>query len=443
MLLPKAFIVEECSNVRRILEESLRHDYGTAATNPFFDELRYRLDKFEGDLKNTDDSDLANLEKASKNISELSTCISLIERSHLGEFSWAFAENFIKFAKQICLEATLQAKFVIGTKPKEAIFHISSEGGLASYKIVCESEVLLSIGKDRIFNIVFPRSLKEHVLLHAVLAHEIGHAALSIPRHKIENAKNSISDGILSKRASALKWIQQFRPDVRKVDQDQLDSWKTEFFCDLLGLLLMGPSFAGALKALLSAKDPRGTGTQIELGTHPPFIPRLSVIFQAVRILGWEKEKVGVTQKVKEAHRALWTQLKANQQVSSRKTPSSPFTDQQMLQGINGIRNAIGTVVLFDSVSQKPLENLLDNLSQFVPPVGSHVRKNGDVDLESVDFRLIIYAGWLFWALKGQQKPKSKPIEISFFNVNRLCERGILQQIAVDKMIACRTPGRT
>ena len=441
MLQPKTFILEECGNVSRILHESLRYDYGTTEENPFFDELRSRLTRFHTDLSSSDQSP-EELETSSKIVSELSTCISLIERSHLGEFSWAFAECLKRIARRICVEKNLRSKFGDKNKVKDPIFHISSEGGLASYKIVCESEILLAIGDRRIFNIVFPRSLKSHVLLHAVLAHEVGHAALSIPGHLIGNAKNAISDGILTNRKTALQWIKKLRPAVKRVDMDQLDSWLTEFLCDLFGLLLMGPSFAGALLTLLAAKDPGGVGAPNQLGSHPPFHARLAVILQAVNILKWTNDSRRLPKLVREANRAYWNRL-LNFLPNRRLSQCRLFTNQQVTHSIRAIKKAIPSSEFFESVNQIPLNSLLNDLIDFVPPTGSRVLKNGDVSLERIDFRLIVHAGWLLWALKEQRDAGEKPINIKFFDTNRLCERGILQQFAIDEMIARSSPSNS
>ena len=48
-----------------------------------------------------------------------------------------------------------------------------------------ERSFVLNIGR-RVFTIVFPRTLKHYVLLHAIFGHEIGHAAGTIPQHKAE-----------------------------------------------------------------------------------------------------------------------------------------------------------------------------------------------------------------------------------------------------------------
>src|SRR5206468_395429 len=63
----------------------------------------------------------------------------------------------------------------------------------------------------RILHIVFPRTNKYHVLLHAIFGHEIGHAAYAIPRLQSRLDKDVIAplfaDTPLADVASAEAWL--------------------------------------------------------------------------------------------------------------------------------------------------------------------------------------------------------------------------------------------
>ena len=73
------------------------------------------------------------------------------------------------------------------------------------------------------------------------------------------------------------------------------------------------------------------------------------------------------------------------------------------------------------------LEQLFNKLQQQVPPVGFSINSDGDPVCTSVDFRHIIYSGWVASQLES-------PMEFDL--VNRLCQHAIMQQGAIDISLA-------
>lgn len=420
---PKTFIQEELKNVRAILGETLRHDFNDDRDR-FYEELDRRLSSLEREVSGTSDGEPATLESYSKLVSELSSCITLIERSHLGEFSWAFGHSFKTLAAKICQEQTLAAKFGSG-EPRTPIFHLSADGGLASYKIVYDSETLLEFGKERIFNVVFPRTLKPHVLLHPVLAHELGHAALSIPNHAIAKARSPLQkSSSIATDSDLAVWLRNFRPGLPEVLPSQRESYIQEFLCDLFGLVLMGPPFASALCALLGAKDPTGKGTTADIPTHPPFHARRAVLQQASRLLKWSRLS---TRQGGQTEALVSRYIQSISTAESLPFNASPFDDSYLSEALGYISDSLSGFS-FEAVNQDSLADLIQNLELAVPPSSSRVTMDGRANLGVADFRLIIYAGWIYWA------NTSNPETVDFMNVNKLCDMGILHQIAIENM---------
>ena len=85
---PKEFLVEEHANVKRVLDETLRFDYGPPElTRDYYEECAARLEIIEKEIARVSAADVSAL---LWELSELAKWISYIERSRLGEFSWPF-----------------------------------------------------------------------------------------------------------------------------------------------------------------------------------------------------------------------------------------------------------------------------------------------------------------------------------------------------------------
>ena len=166
---PFTFLQEECESVREALNETLRHDYGPERSLDYFDECRLRLDFIRDAIIDEPDMGADTIAAYMRSLSAIGSRISLIERSHLGEFSWPFAEAIREVAEQLFCEKQLEGILL------PPIVHVVAEG--MHYQIV--EDALPLIGRKRIVVVAFPRQLKHHVLLHSIFGHELGHTALN------------------------------------------------------------------------------------------------------------------------------------------------------------------------------------------------------------------------------------------------------------------------
>lgn len=417
MLGPKDFLAQECENIERLLYEALRFEYGAGESEEFYAECRYRLTALQAlvDLATTN-SDIASV---STEVSALSALLTRIERSHLGEFPWAFGNALKNLATLVCKASAAESP---GHDP---LFFLSADGGLFAYRIHPEQSDTAGFRK-RIFNIVFPRSFKTHVLLHSILAHEVGHAAWSVPsfykRLRKEMLPDLIQDSALVDVESFRQWFienpeagDEFMEVVRK-------NWEEELFCDLFGLVLFGPSFLAAHYCLLSAIDPTGlTPGQ----NHPPCLHRYAAVRTAYRHLGWHQPIPDLSPSAAEAFRAF---------NAVYVDPDAPGDGVPNLLHEDGVRKATTKLKqLLDEAGVTftlPSASLVDDLRKCIlnatPPIGPTIAGDGQVTSTIVDSRHILFAGWL--AFYSGERNRST---ITFYNVNRLCNHAIVQQEAI------------
>src|ERR1700677_1983636 len=252
MLRLKEFLKEECRNVLHLLNDTLRHAYSVADGKNFYFEFHTRVAALTRQIDAAAQDDMVTLGLLSERVSGLSELITRIERSHIGEFSWPFAECLRSLAIDLCRREGLPSP------DYDPLFFISAEGGLLAYSISFEPVGNTALdAKKQIFNIVFPRSLKHNVLLHPILGHEIGHAAYSVPgdissRLDSEVLERLLAVGPMRDVASLKQWLIDCHQVQISDDsaQEIYGNWMEEYLCDLFGLLLMGPSFVSAHRSL-------------------------------------------------------------------------------------------------------------------------------------------------------------------------------------------------
>jgi hypothetical protein len=420
MLGPKSFLLDELENIDRCLKEALRHDYGAEKARAFFEECTSRLEALKFTSDATTESDSSIIAELALQASELSALISRIERSHRGEFSWSFAQEIDRLGEATCKDTT-------GADPSTPLFFFFSEGGMSSYAIYAEQKIAAA-AKTRIFNVVFPRTLKNHVLLHPILGHELGHAAVSVP------AKKAIAINVMeilkdkSQMADPNIFGDWFRSIGEKVTgparMDVAYFWLEELFCDLFGLVLFGPAFVGAHGTLLSALDPEGTRVGLH---HPPARTRFRLIKVAFDELGWRPAVDSVLQSVDSKLPRIWDFL------------DDPNLDESWVHLLDdgqirlAIRELINSKADFGDVFYKPCETditkeLISQCYQSIPPIRQQNFGDGDIALEDIDFRSILLAGWLCW---WKITNSGDGARLAFVDVNRLCEQAILQQRAI------------
>jgi hypothetical protein len=426
---PKDFLLLECESVRSVLQETLRYEYGAGGSREFFEECETRLNFIKQEIQSTNDAEHQRLQHNAALLNALSDLIARIERSSIGEYSWPFVDEVKRIASVICTENTL-------TNPTTPpIVHVLSDGGLDKYLINVEQKRPFG-GKRRILTIVFPRSLKNFVLLHPVLGHELGHA---IKGSQYEGTLDTIiNDGLLQNSAkfrnpaATAAWLYSaaapadFQAMLPNVGPDpsvffsqcaNWDSWKEEITCDLIGLVTFGPSFVSALCQLLYCLVPSGNGYG---PYHPPVACRANLMLSATRLLGYDQ--IAVTDP---AHRTAaqdyWALLDAHRKADPW---FDLFTDKELQDTLDKLRNWLGNhpPALYDSPDPIVFEKLLTQLSKQIPPIGFELQPDGIPKCTDVDFRHILYAGWV---------TSQNSSNTSFANTNRLCEHAIMQQKAI------------
>lgn len=109
---PLDFLREEVANVRNALNDTLRHDYGPGQGREYYVECADRLAGIEFIVASSAASDPRTIHALFHELRQLSSWISLIERSHLGEFSWPFADELKEMAVKLLSERNLKGDLV-------------------------------------------------------------------------------------------------------------------------------------------------------------------------------------------------------------------------------------------------------------------------------------------------------------------------------------------
>jgi hypothetical protein len=429
----KRFLLQECSNVKGLLAQTLRYEYGVDGSRDFFEECSTRLDFIESELEGTDDDDSLGIAARGRQINELASLICRIERSSLGEYSWPFVEQLKKIATAICSEASLLGGNV---PPKIYVF---ADGGLDAYRIYPETK-RPSASKRLILTIVFPKSLKDFVLLHPILGHEVGHAVWGCPKHQgflKTNVFSALKDAaglFASPRTTASHVFSEAAPVEAKdslkllagygIDQNNFfswadwEAWLEEILCDLIGLTTFGPGFVAALCELLYALDPTGVGFGPE---HPPVAWRVNLVLRCATLLGYDELPIAEHALRQQLHR-FWQQMATANRDDSW---FDVFTDDQLRVALSATKQLLSKyepspypIPKFDT-----LQHLLNQLHAQVPPVGFVLDNSGVPTCSAIDFRHIIYAGWV-----ASQQDSAMQFDL----LNRLCQHGIMQQGAID-----------
>jgi hypothetical protein len=329
MLELKGFIHAACLNIRYLLDSVQRFEYADHIDESVFLALQTRISAIE---QNIGCADLIVLKEISKNLSGVAATIAQVEKSHLGEISWGFVDHFAPLAKSVCVSvdslnhgSNTSNTSVPSDGPKDKIlkklkkhnevcFFFSSSDVLSGYKLLRENSDSEGVGfhRDyggaRVFNLQFPRAFKESVLLHGLLAHEVGHALLAVGatmwrpliREAFRNSPLSLEhystpekniSTFLANNApdQALRWMAAWTNGMnlgRGATVADVQSITDEIFCDLVGLLLIGPSFIFALTQLLWTFHSTDEG-ESQLPSYPPFRIRIATLVNACESLKW------------------------------------------------------------------------------------------------------------------------------------------------------------
>lgn len=437
---PLEFLHEEFENVKRALKETLRHDYVPERSKAYYGECVARLAEISKSISVVGPADDVRIAAHVNELSLLAHWISLIERSHLGEFSWPFAEELHRLARSLLVEHDMAGNRL------EPIVHVVAEG--YGYRINYESRVPSASGRRRFVIVAFPRSLKHHVLLHSIFGHELCHTAIYTTTaggviHTVVVPALTAA-GPMQDEASANTWLQAANApqEVRDLFTDYQaaagqafhlfnyyrEQWLVELICDLFGLLLFGPAFMAAHRALLRPMHPYPYGLGLAEPTHPPYAVRHRMLVRAMQLTGWDTPiTTAANGGIHEAEKELLQYLLQD--------PYDPwatvFTDLQLQQSIAAILGLFKSFHDVGYIRPQPenLAVLADRLTHGVPPVSADVDIYGSVLLEKVDITQILYAGWLCWI--GRTKLTER-IDANFFVTNRLCDVALLQQQAIN-----------
>jgi hypothetical protein len=435
---PLESLREECENVRRALEETLRHDYGPELSAEFYGECADRLEKIDkqvrdGSIAETDRFQIAAL---LAQLNYLARLIALIERSRLGEFSWPFAHELRLLAKQILVEPEILHG------ESEPIVHVVSDA--VGYRIHTEDALETPFSR-RIFTIVlFPRQSKDNVLLHAIFGHELGHAALGTMQTGpaiLSQVLPALGSKILATEKSIGEWLRSSdAPDALKaaiaeyeaterepfvVTEAQRELWLTEFTCDLYGLLLFGPAFLAAHRNII---EPTHQNPFRVDSSHPPYAARHKMLLQAMKILQWQK-----TISLAADDDFHLAEVQALAELTDDPFPkwASIFSEEEVDDAIKGIKSCLGTLG-YVQPTRTNLVALLRRLKMSLPPILDGLTEDGNATLGETDFRQILHAGWLFWGGREKLEP---PSFLSFLQTNQLCNQALLQQRAISEFL--------
>jgi hypothetical protein len=428
MLTTRIFLAEECLNIKRLLDDTLRHAYGSAKSEEFYKECRARLRSLSAQVDVIDEANLAEIHTLAIQIHILSDKITKIERSHIGELSWPFALVIKEMALEVCREN------VAAANEEDPLFFFSANGGMFVYAVSPERAAALS--RRRIFNVVFPRSFKYQVLLHTILGHEIGHVAYAYHelRHELETKVTSVLlDGSPFTSTSDFKdWLEKtYKLNLGDPAlNDAFARWRQEYFCDLFGLLIMGPSFLPAYRSLFHLLD--HTGSRYS-ATHPPIMSRYSMLQDALSFLSWEKwEGIG-HQNLRQPLNSMYEPMR--QHVSSIPAAMRILDHKQVESATTALKDILKRMgdTLYVHPNPDELSEILSALLNGTPAICTKVKVAGRklkrryLVNHPIDFRHILFAGWL--AVYHDARDKE---ELSLFKINRLCDRSILHQDAIN-----------
>jgi hypothetical protein len=439
------FLLQEFENVEEALRDTLRHDYGPKGSSDFYEECRSRIEELRKGAASLDAGDHERIAAYIGELGAVAYWISLIERSHLGEFSWPFADSVREVAIKLLTERTL------GGERSEPIIYVISDG--EGYQIHTESAASSSAKNRRFVIVAFPRWLKHHVLLHALFGHELGHAAIrsSTVGEEIQKALfvPLISRGSAFESPAEINhWLHlpAAPAEVRSrlaeyqrknkapyvIDNVCWANWILEVGCDLLGLLIFGPSLAAASCMFLQYQERHAYWPDVDdnqKATHPPYAIRHKLLVRAIHLLGWDRAITNI--KDGKVHAAEQEFIGAIVEDPYDKW-AQVFTDKQIKRTIDGVQGLLAKWSLgFHAPTPDTLKVLVSRLTERVPPIFAEISSEGKPRVQRVELSQILYAGWVYWF--GRNKLTKEPC--SFLETNRFCHLALIQNDAIGRSV--------
>lgn len=445
---PLEFLKEEFDNVRRALDETLRHDYGPEQSGDYYRECEARLTDINAAISSIAATDAVKIYTYLSQLSYVAIFVSLIERSRLGEFSWPFADELRRIAKALLAEKDLKGDLL------NPIIHVVSEG--QGYRIYYEAQVPVASSQRRFLVVAFPRSLKHHVLLHALFGHEVGHTALyttvagGILQGEVISAL--IASGPLKDLASMNAWLNSAaaHQDVKNeliahttqhgwpfvFTKENRGHWLIELICDLFGVLLFGPAFFAAHRAYLQPLHPNPYAINTAQPTHPPFAIRHKMLVQIMRVTGWDTPITNASDG--DVHSAETEMIKF-----LLDDPYDPwarfFDDAELQRAVAGVRKIFAPhgPLGHTPINSVGLITLIKRLMRGLPPIVADIDQDGAPQLTDVLISQTLYAGWVYWI--GRQH-LAGAVALDFLTTNRLCDQALLQQRAINYTLSAGVP---
>jgi hypothetical protein len=433
---PLEFLREELENVERALNETLQYDYGPEQGREYYDECADRLKEIKTTASAIHVQDLQTIQTLFGELRQLSSWILLIERSHLGEFSWPFAEGLKEIANILLSEKNLRGDLV------RPLIHVVAEG--EGYQIAYEPQTATASSRRPFVVVAFQRSLKHHALFHSIFGHELGHTALQTASAGAVLSSEVIgaflSSGPMSDMASINGWLnspgaQQIlaaslsksnvKPGGALIEDEYRESWLDELSCDLFGLVLFGPAFLAAHRTYLGNMDPDPYHIDLSGPTHPPYAVRQKMLRRAMELLNWDKP---IT------HHDFEREFLEYLLYDPYDPWAAVFNDIQLRKAISRVKAAIAPVLhlAYKPIGTDVLTALVLRLENQLPPILDQLDPNGKPMLRKITISQTLHAGWAYWI--GQRK-LSLANPLTFFETNRLCDLALLQQRAINDTV--------
>lgn len=431
---PLDYLREEFENVSTTLKETLRHDFGPSDGKAYFNECKRRLETLKRQCDKISEPTDGRIPDQLDALAGIANRVSLIERSHLGEFSWPFAEAIRSLANGLVVEKDLRGEI------SPHIVHMIAEG--TGYHIRTERHPD-RLAKRRLAIVAFPRQLKHHVLMHALFGHELGHAAFFtnvagakcrgqvIPELKRQGplaTTQALTEWLNAEAAPEIVKDRLKRLDGHSIRPSQLDQWALELMCDLFGLLTFGPAFVAAHRTLLEPSSRSPHDVELTNSTHPPLAVRRAMLVKAMRLLEWDKPTIEEEGTFKEAEKAMIDYVMEPYDDEW----SDIFSDEQLKSAVDKLKTVFEGNE--DLEAQPPegevTSKLVDRLSRRLPPIFEEIDAQGQATYRDIRLDQCLYAGWVYWL--GREKLEEEARALTFIQTNRLCDQALLQQRSIE-----------
>ena len=221
--------------------------------------------------------------------------------------------------------------------------------------------------------------------------------------------------------------------------QANRNSWLIELICDLVGIMLFGPSFLAAHYAYLQPLHPNPYQINVALPTHPAFAVRHRLLVQVMKVTGWDAAITGANDgHFHEAEKAFLAATLAD----SYSQWVQFFTDDEVRLAVAGIRKVFQP---HPNIAYQPLPApkfvaLIDRLVKGHPPVIASMSDVGAPELERIHISQTLQAGWVYWLGREKLKAIGQYVPLDFLNTNKLCDQALLQQRAIDLALDAGVP---